>query len=310
MRIAIIDLGTNTFNLLIADVNDNQSYNILLETKNAAKLGKGGINNRTITPEAMQRGIDALHQHLRTIADYSVDKVVCIATAAIRSSSNGQEFVKRVKDEVGLDINVIDGQKEAQLIFDGIKQVMPLGKEKVMVLDIGGGSNEFIIANNEGVFWKHSFDLGVARLLDKFAPANPITQAEIDTIEAYFRTELQLLFDALKQYPVKTLIGSSGSFDTVSAMIAAIHHPHLDMSKLTSYHIHLNHFLELHQVYLKSTVEERSKMERMDPARVEMIVLASLFINFVVRECNIANIWQCSFALKEGAIWQLIRNQL
>jgi len=310
MRIAIIDLGTNTFNLLIADVNDNQSYNILLETKNAAKLGKGGINNRTITLEAMQRGIDALHQHLRTIADYSVDKVVCIATAAIRSASNGQEFVKRVKDEVGLDINVIDGQKEAQLIFDGIKQVMPLGKEKVMVLDIGGGSNEFIIANNEGVFWKHSFDLGVARLLDKFAPANPITQAEIDTIEAYFRTELQLLFDALKQYPVKTLIGSSGSFDTVSAMIAAIHHPHLDMSKLTSYHIHLNHFLELHQVYLKSTVEERTKMERMDPARVEMIVLASLFINFVVRECNIANIWQCSFALKEGAIWQLIRNQL
>lgn len=310
MRIAIIDLGTNTFNLLIADVSDNQSYNILLETKNAAKLGKGGINNRTITPEAMQRGIDALHQHLRTIADYSVDKVVCIATAAIRSASNGQEFVKRVKDEVGLDINVIDGQKEAQLIFDGIKQVMPLGKEKVMVLDIGGGSNEFIIANNEGVFWKHSFDLGVARLLDKFAPANPITQAEIDTIEAYFRTELKLLFDALKQYPVKTLIGSSGSFDTVSAMIAAIHHPHLDMSKLTSYHIHLNHFLELHQVYLKSTVEERAKMERMDPARVEMIVLASLFINFVVRECNIANIWQCSFALKEGAIWQLIRNQL
>jgi len=310
MRIAIIDLGTNTFNLLIADVSDNQSYNILLETKNAAKLGKGGINNRTITPEAMQRGIDALHQHLRTIADYSVDKVVCIATAAIRSASNGQEFVKRVKDEVGLDINVIDGQKEAQLIFDGIKQVMPLGKEKVMVLDIGGGSNEFVIANNEGVFWKHSFDLGVARLLDKFAPANPITQAEIDTIEAYFRTELQLLFDALKQYPVKTLIGSSGSFDTVSAMIAAIHHPHLDMSKLTSYHIHLNHFLELHQVYLKSTVEERTKMERMDPARVEMIVLASLFINFVVRECNIANIWQCSFALKEGAIWQLIRNQL
>jgi exopolyphosphatase/guanosine-5'-triphosphate,3'-diphosphate pyrophosphatase len=310
MRIAIIDLGTNTFNLLIADVTGSLSYNILLETKNAAKLGKGGINDRTITPEAMERGINALNQHLRIIADYSVDKVVCIATAAIRSAVNGQDFVKRVKDEVGLDINVIDGQKEAQLIFDGIKQVMPLTKEKVMVLDIGGGSNEFIIANNEGVFWKHSFDLGVARLLDKFAPSNPITLAEIETIEKYFRSELKLLFDAIKQHPVKTLIGSSGSFDTVSAMIAAIHHPHLDMSKIASYHIHLNHFSELHQLYLKSTVEERLQMGCMDPARVEMIVLASLFINFVVRECGIANMWQCSFALKEGAIWQLIRNQL
>jgi exopolyphosphatase/guanosine-5'-triphosphate,3'-diphosphate pyrophosphatase len=310
MRIAIIDLGTNTFNLLIAEVAANQTYNILLETKNAAKLGKGGINDRTILPDAMERGIDALHQHLRTTADYGVEKIVCIATAAIRSAKNGADFVKLVKSQTGLDIQVIDGQKEAQLIFDGIKQVVPLGDEKAMVLDIGGGSNEFIIANKDGVFWKHSFDLGVARLLDRFAPQNPITKEEIATIEAYFKEELQLLFDALKRHNVKTLIGSSGSFDTVAAMIAAQKHPHLDMTKVTTFQIDLSEFEKLHQIFLTSTTEERKKMPCMDPARIEMIVLASLFINFVVRECHIEEVYQTSFALKEGAIYQIIREML
>ncbi|MFT3740401.1 MAG: phosphatase [Breznakibacter sp.] len=237
-------------------------------------------------------------------------KIVCIATAAIRNAGNGAGFVKMAKEQTGLDITVVDGQKEAQLIFDGIKQVVPLGDERVMVLDIGGGSNEFIIANKDGVFWKHSFDLGVARLLDRFAPNDPITPPETEAIETYFRQELQLLFDALKQFPVKTLVGSSGSFDTVAAMIAAVHHPHLDAQKVTTYQIKLNDFQELHRHFLASTLEERSKMERMDPTRVEMIVLASMFINFVVRECGIEEIWQTSFALKEGAIYQLIRGEL
>jgi exopolyphosphatase/guanosine-5'-triphosphate,3'-diphosphate pyrophosphatase len=310
MRIAIIDLGTNTFNLLIAEVSANQSYNILLETKNAAKLGKGGINDKTILPDAMERGIDALHQHLRTIADYNVEKIVCIATAAIRSAKNGNDFVQLVKNQTGLDIQVIDGQKEAQLIFDGIKQVMPLTDEKAMVLDIGGGSNEFIIANKEGVFWKHSFDLGVARLLDRFAPNDPITPQEIETIEAYFKQELKLLFDAIKHHKVKTLIGSSGSFDTIAAMIAAQHHPYLDMTKVTSYRIGLEQFNALHAIFIASTIKERSHMPCMDPARIEMIVLASLFISFVIRKCGIKDVWQTSFALKEGAIYQIIRGML
>ncbi len=309
MRIAIIDLGTNTFNLLIAD-QSNGSYTILLENKYPAKLGKGGINDKRILPEAMERGITALKTHLETMKPYDVDKVVCMATAAIRSASNGQEFVDRVKNELGLTINVIDGQKEAQLIFDGVKQVVPIGDERVMILDIGGGSNEFIIANKDGVLWKHSFDLGIARLLDRFQPSDPITEIEAEAVEKYIKEELGLLYEAMAKYPTSTLIGSSGSFDTISAMIAANHHPHLDMKKVMTYHIPLNYAEEMHQQFLKSTMEERKSMKRMDLHRVEMIVLASIFINFIVKEFNITEMWQCNFALKEGTIWQIMNNQL
>ncbi len=310
MRIAIIDLGTNTINLLIVEQKGEESYHILHESKYPAKLGKGGINDKTILPEAMERGILALKTHQKTMEPFHVEKTVCMATAAIRSATNGQEFVKKAKDECGLDINVIDGQKEAQLIFDGVKQVVPINDEQVMILDIGGGSNEFIIANKDGVLWKHSFDLGIARLLDRFQPSDPITDEEVESVEAYIKKELALLYDAFKTYPCDTLIGSSGSFDTISGMIAAIHHPHLDMKKVMTYHIPLDFVKELHLKFLKSTHDEREKMERMDPHRVEMIVLASIFINFIVRDFKIKNFWQCAFALKEGTIYQILRNQL
>lgn len=309
MRIAILDLGTNTINLLVAE-SSNSSYTILHESKYPAKLGKGGINDKRILPDAMERGIKALKHHQITMAEYGVDKTICIATAAIRSASNGQDFVALAKKECGLDIQVIDGQKEAELIFDGVKQIIPIGDERVMILDIGGGSNEFIIANKDGVLWKHSFDLGMARLLDKFQPSNPITNEEIKAVESYIKEELQLLFDALKKYPCSTLIGSSGSFDTIAGMIAAIHHPHLDMSKVLTYQVPIPFVKELHHIFLKSTIEEREKMERMDLHRVEMIVLASIFINFIVDECNINTFWQCAFALKEGTIHQLLNNKI
>ncbi|MBS2211656.1 phosphatase [Carboxylicivirga mesophila] len=309
MRIAIIDLGTNTFNLLIAEQTED-SYSILLEKKYPAKLGKGGINDKRILPDAMERGIAALQSHLSTMEPFKVDKVVCMATAAIRSAANGQDFVDRVKKELGLTIHVIDGQKEAELIFDGVKQVVPIGDERVMILDIGGGSNEFIIANKDGVVWKHSFDLGIARLLDRFAPSDPITDAEITAVEEFIGKELELLYKAMEQFPTSTLIGSSGSFDTIAGMLAAIHHPHLDMSKTMTYQIPLPHAHQLHELFLKSTAEERKNMKRMDLHRVEMIVLASIFINFIVKEFDIKEMWQCGFALKEGTIFQLINNQL
>lgn len=310
MRIAILDLGTNTINLLIVEQDNQTSYHILHESKYPAKLGKGGINDKRILPEAMDRGIKALKVHQATMKPYNVQKVICMATAAIRSASNGQDFVRRAKEECGLDINIIDGQKEAELIFDGVKQVVPIGNERVMILDIGGGSNEFIIANKDGVLWKHSFDLGMARLLDRFQPSNPITTEEVNTVEAYIKSELGLLYEAFGKYPCDTLIGSSGSFDTVAAMISAIHHPHLDINKIFSYHIPLNLVEELHLKFLKSTHAEREKMERMDLHRVDMIVLASIFINFIVREFQIKSFWQCAFALKEGTIYQILRNQL
>ncbi|MGV8827762.1 MAG: Ppx/GppA phosphatase family protein [Breznakibacter sp.] len=309
MRTAIIDIGTNTINLLVVDQN-SQTYHILHESKYPAKLGKGGINQGILLPEAMERGVEALETHLRVIKDFNVESIFTIATSAIRNSANGAEFCGIIKEKFGLDVRVINGEQEAQLIFDGVKQVVPIGNERILILDIGGGSNEFIIANKEGVLWKQSFELGMARLLDKFHPSDPITTTEIKAIEGYVRSELAPLYEAIRQYPVNMLIGSSGSFDTIAAMIAAMHHPHLDITQTSNYFIPVASFEELHRKLLASTAEQRLAMKKMDPHRVDMIVLASIFINFVIREMRISQLQQCNFALKEGVIFQIVNHQL
>ncbi|HBG87041.1 MAG TPA: phosphatase, partial [Marinilabiliaceae bacterium] len=218
-RVAIIDLGTNTFNLLITEVEGN-SYRILVESKYPARLGEGGIHRATITTEAMRRGVEALTTHLITISEYQVDSIFCFATSAIRSATNGNEFVRRVKQELGLSIRVIPGDEEAQTIFDGVKQVIPLGEEFSLIMDIGGGSIEFIIANKGGIAWKDSYNLGVARLLEQFNPSDPITKSQIEEIEKHLESRMQPLIDAIEKFPIGKLVGSSGSFDTLAAIIA------------------------------------------------------------------------------------------
>ena len=309
MRTAIIDIGTNTINLLVVN-HENEAYQILHESKYPAKLGKGGINQGVILPDAMARGIDGLSVHRQVINDLNVDSVFVIATSAIRNATNGQEFCDMVKNNFGWEVRVIDGEAEAGLIFDGVKQVVPIGTERVLILDIGGGSNEFVIANKEGVLWKQSFELGMARLLDKFHPSDPIAPAEIKAVEGYVRSELAPLYEAIRQYPINMLIGSSGSFDTLAAMIAAQHHPHLDITQTSSYFIPIPSFEELHRKLIASSADQRMAMKKMDPHRVDMIVLASIFINFVIREMRITQLQQCNFALKEGVIYQIVNQQL
>ena len=163
MRVAIIDLGTNTFNLLICDKKD-ESDKIIFKNKISVKLGEGGIDKGIIADAPYQRGIKALEDHLNTIKKYEVDKHRAFATSAIRSTKNGSDFVREVFEKLALKIEVIDGDKEAELIYQGVKKAILFDLDYKLIMDIGGGSTEFIIANAKGVRWKKSYLLGVSRL--------------------------------------------------------------------------------------------------------------------------------------------------
>jgi exopolyphosphatase/guanosine-5'-triphosphate,3'-diphosphate pyrophosphatase len=309
-RIAIIDLGTNTFNLLITELRSDDKYDILLESKHPAKLGKGGIHKSTITSEAMERGLDALRALLITISEYQVESIFCFATSAIRSADNGHSFVKRVKDELGLTIRIIQGDEEAQTIFDGVRQVFPIDEKYILITDIGGGSIEFIIANSSGIAWKYSFELGVARLLEQFQPSDPIEENEIKAIQKHMKKELEMLFKAIKQFPITTMVGSSGSFDTLAALLAYKFYPLLDMSKLSSLKLDPKRLKLVHKKLMTSNSDQRRVMPGMEPHRVDSIVPASIIVNFMMEELKIKDVWQCAFALKEGAVLQIISSHL
>lgn len=307
-RVAIIDLGTNTFNLLITEV-EGSSYRILTESKYPAKLGEGGIHKATITAEAMKRGIEALTAHLITISEYQVESIFCFATSAIRSATNGGDFIRRVKQELGLTIRVIPGDEEAQTIFDGIKQVVPLDNFYSLIMDIGGGSVEFIIANRNGIAWKDSYNIGTARILEQFKPSDPITDKEVSKIKEYISTKSKSLFEAVEKFPIYKVVGSSGSFDTLAAMIAKKEYPLLDITKIINFKMSREYLSDLHELLKKSDSHTRRAIPGMDPARVDNIVPASIMIQTVLAHVKPEEVWQCSFSLKEGAIQQIISSE-
>lgn len=303
MRAAIIDMGTNTFNLLIAESQEGGTFKVLLDRKLPVRLGAGGITKKIITPDAMERGFQALAEHTATIREYGLTHAKAFGTSAIRSARNGKIFTDQVFQRFGFDVEIISGKREAELIYKGVKHAVPMTEQPVLVLDIGGGSNEFIIGDNENIFWKKSYKLGVARLLEEIHPSDPITAEEISRAELLFRMSLKELYKMIPRYAIDTLIGASGSFETFRALLCMEKESKYRISPHdTSMEINLPDYFSLHEKLLKSTSAERARMSGMEPIRVDYIVLASVFVSFVIREFSIKRLIQSNYALKEGVM--------
>jgi exopolyphosphatase/guanosine-5'-triphosphate,3'-diphosphate pyrophosphatase len=308
MRIAVIDLGTNTFNLLVVETKENQTYQIIYNNKLPVKLGKSGIDKKEIRPDAITRGLNAIERHLHTIREYQADKIFAYATSAVRSARNGEQFVKMIRQRFNLEVDVINGDREAELIYFGVKQAVHLNHEKILILDIGGGSNEFIIADHANIYWKKSYPLGVARLLAKFKPSDPISIEEIEFISNYLEERLSDLFDEFRKHKITTLVGASGSFETIAAMIRA-EDPNFESETGTmpeSLDIDLTDFENLYQKLINSTLKERKQMKGLESMRLEMIVVATLIVKFILQKLKLQRLIQSNFALKEGVVYELL----
>jgi exopolyphosphatase/guanosine-5'-triphosphate,3'-diphosphate pyrophosphatase len=305
-NIAIIDIGTNTFNLLVAEIRNDKSCKILHHTKLPVMLGEGGLSKNYITPKAFERGINAIEQHLLDASRFSPEKIFAFATSAVRSASNGKEFTHTIKQRFNIDVEIINGDREAELIYKGVRAALTLNNQPSLIMDIGGGSTEFIIANNCDIFWKQSFDLGAARLREKFKPSDPILLCEQEAIYNYLKKELNPLFDAFKKYPVTELIGSSGSFDSLAEIIAhKFYNPDI-LNDTTHYTFKLEDFYHIHEILVKSTREERLKMKGLVSMRVDLIVISSIFIHLVLKECSLKKMRLSTYSLKEGVLDELI----
>jgi exopolyphosphatase / guanosine-5'-triphosphate,3'-diphosphate pyrophosphatase len=308
MIAAIIDCGTNTFNLLIAEFDIFGKHHILLNTKKSVKLGEGGLINNKITPQAFQRGIETFTEFVDIAEKHNADSIKAFATSAVRSSFNGPDFVKKVFEKTGIMIQVINGDTEAQYIFKGVNLSFEKLNRPALIMDIGGGSTEFIISEKEQVIWKKSFDLGATRLIQEFKPSDPVLPEEVETIKEYFKDVLQPLATRLKKNPVNTLIGCSGSFESLADMIKAEKAEPSINEKL--YRFDLDELKSVHKKLLISTEEQRRSMPGLVEYRVDTIVFASILVRHVLKRFKIENVYYSPYALKEGILADMISNRI
>ncbi len=306
-KAAIIDMGTNTFHLLLVEFQ-NGSFSTLFKEKVPVKIGKGGINQDRLADDALERAYKTLGDFRNKIDANGISEVFAFATSAVRNAENGKDFVDQVRKTLNIDINVISGQEEAELIYKGIRYSGSLNGHTELMMDIGGGSVEFIIGNNERSLWKESFEVGGQRLVELFHHHDPILPSEIEEMNSYLVTKLAPLLDAIEKYKPTGLVGASGTFDTLTD----IYFESLLQCKLTGQHVFqlpYSAYQEIHKSLLTKTREERLQIPGMIPMRVDMIVVASCLIDFILQYVPVPSITCSHYALKEGAISTLIEKK-
>jgi len=310
MRLAVIDCGTNTFHLLVIDARDPHHRKIIFKKTLPVKLGEGGYAEKIIAPPAFQRGIDALAAFRKYLDIYRPEKLAAFGTAALRNARNSRKFITTAKKQAGIEIEIIDGDREAAMIYYGVRLATALSAAPVLIMDIGGGSTEFIICNNKKILWKKSFHIGASQLMQQFMPSDPIMPSEIKALNNFFLKKLSPLLKQpeLLNLHIETLIGSSGSFDTF-AELAGWHFHNTDVlkgKKESEINPEQNRFI--HRALMQSTSAQRKKMKGMELLRVDLIVVASVLLTFVLRKLKIKKITWSGYALKEGMIYSLLKS--
>ncbi len=301
---AVIDLGSNTFNLLIAEIKNGQ-LNPAVNLEFPVKIGLGGMVANTITDAAMQRAVTALTQFKSYIDGLGITDIKALATSAIRNANNGSVLVNRIKELLGIDISIIDGNEEALYVYNGACKSFKLPEDEILVMDIGGGSVEFIIGRHQTVHWRQSFDIGAVRLIEKFCPQNPPTAAEIKSIKEYILNELEPLKKAIKYYPLKVLVGTAGSFETmVDVVINDLHVIPISLTK-NAFEIHIKEFEMFNELILTSTIEQRLRLKGMVDFRAEYISIATILIETIIELADIKKLICSNYAMKEGAIYSM-----
>lgn len=306
-RLGIIDLGTNTFHLLIVEKNGMDVTTLFHESR-PARIGLGGINNRIITDEAIERALNVLRffREQLDLFEVSFENTMAFGTSAIRNAGNQDAFCETVLREINIPIKVIDGNQEASYIYKGVRYGAKLGSSPSLIMDIGGGSVEFIIGNESQIFWKQSFEIGGQRLMEKFMRTDPLAEGDKKKLYNYFEETLIPLANAVHQYAPEKLVGSSGTFDTLIDIDFQYRTGNWSPASQTDFPLPIEEFYRIYSLILNGNHQERMDIPGMIALRVDMIVVAVCIIDYVLRSHGINQIQVSSYALKEGVLADLM----
>lgn len=296
-RFAVVDCGTNTFHLLIAEKEGN-TFKEVFKRRIYVYLAEQGISR--IGDRAFDRGLTALIEFKELAESYGVANVKAMGTAALRTASNGQDFLDKVKANTEIEIEVIDGHKEANLIYKGVCQAIPMDEEMALIMDIGGGSVEFIFANKRGAFWQKSFPLGISVLSQQFQQNDPITNDEISSIEAFLSSQLKPLADEVAKEKPITLIGASGTFDVLENALG-VKEPDSNFAT-----VELDNFGAFYDKVICATLQERLAMPEIPEQRAKLIPTSMVLIDFVLRLSKVKRILVSEYAMKQGMLIELV----
>ncbi|MCH8568087.1 MAG: Ppx/GppA family phosphatase [Balneolales bacterium] len=307
-RIAAIDLGTNSFHAVIVDIQADGTYAVVDSLKEMVGLGRNGVGKR-MTTEEMNLGLEALRK-IKRLCDHRVcERIIACATSAIREAPNGGDFVQLIIDELAIKIRPIPGYKEAELIGHAVMHGMALDEKPAIVMDIGGGSTEFVILNKTDIKYMVSRKIGVSRMNADFVKNDPIKTSEISALTKHYKKELNMLNGPVKTFKPNILIGSSGTMQNIASMIANQKGLSINLT-LNEFEYSYEDFMQLFKSFMKLNRKQRLKTPGLDEKRVDFILPGLVLVKFILEKFDIKRVKTSVQAMREGIIIEYIKNEL
>lgn len=303
MRVAGIDIGTLTCRLLIGEVKEGAPIKTLHSDRKILRLGEGVDLNGCLKPEAITRVISALREWEQAIKAHDVSLSTAVATSAVREARNRDEFLARVKNETGMEVEVIDGVEEARRTLLGIRSGLPGEIHDFLGLDIGGGSTEFIVNKGGQPLKAISIDIGVVRLTERMLKTDPPTEFELKAAE---RLTLELIQQALHELgPVAglPLVGTAGTITSLAAIAQQLttYDPH----RIHNFSLGLATVKEVEHSMVNRTCKERAGLAGLEAGREEVIVAGTLILRCIMEALGAERCLVSEYGLREGVLVDL-----
>jgi exopolyphosphatase/guanosine-5'-triphosphate,3'-diphosphate pyrophosphatase len=306
---AAIDIGTNSIHIVIARIGPGGRFDVLTREKESVRLGHGSGDMNRLEPDAIDRGIATLGR-FRHLADSFDAAIRAVATSAVREAENRDEFLRRARDEAGVDVEVISGVEEARLIHLGVLQAVPVFDRQHLTVDIGGGSTEFVVAKADDVHVARSVKLGAIRLTDRFFAAGVVRPRQVRECRSYIDSYLAPLAHEIEPWGFDVAVGSSGTINAIAAMVE--HARGRDASRGVN-NVAFSR-AELADV-VEALVAARTPEERLhavpglDSRRADIIVGGAILLEEIFATLGIQSMTVSEYALREGALLDLALQQ-
>lgn len=307
-RLAFIDIGTNTILCLIAELKNDGTFDVLDDLAEITRLGQGVHQTRTINPEGEERSFKVLERYLERCKGLNVEEIIAVGTSALRDARNSAAVCARFKEQLGLDVRVISGDEEAAYSFLAVQRGLPLKQQELLVVDVGGGSTEFIRGNEAGVSQAVSINIGSVRLTEQFLHSDPVHEEECEKMMAAVERALaQLPRPWLKDGSILTLIGIAGTCTTLAAV----------EKKLTNYshgEVHgglltLDEVRRQIELFQSKPIEERKAIPGLEPKRADVILAGACLIEKIMTLFHSERIIVSDHGVRYGLLHECLKQR-
>lgn len=304
-KLAVIDIGTNSIHMVMAEILPDASYKILDRFKDMTRLGNGAFATRRLSDEAIARALEVLKTLVTLARNKGFDRIVAVATSAVREARNCGDFVDLIAEQTGLTVRVISGIEEARLIFLGVKNSIALPDGPTMVVDVGGGSVELIVGNRDGMIHGKSLKLGAIRLADQFLSKTPPSGAMLRSLEDAVTDQLKAALGSFRTKKFQALVATSG----MAGNLAEVIHLRQTGRPLPQHNlatVKLKDVRVLEAELARSSVKARLAIPGLDPKRVDTLLPAAVVLRRLLELSDLDEMTLCDKAIREGVIYDFI----